>query len=73
MSERLEASRSIEGVAATGWRLELAGSTHTLWTDPADHRPLLLVADLPGEVTMETRFHFNQAFPEGLFDLPAGQ
>jgi hypothetical protein len=70
LAQLLDEEREINGVSALGWRLELSGGTHTLWVDPADNRPLLLEATLPGDVRMESVFVFDEALPEDIFALP---
>ena len=72
LAEPLDNRRDIDGIDALGWRLELAGGTHTLWVDPADNRPLRLEADLAGEVRMESVFAFDETLSPSLFELPEG-
>ena len=71
IAEPLTERRSVAGIDAQGWRLELSGMQHTLWVDPSDSRPLLLEALLGADVTMESTFAFDQALPEELFRIPA--
>lgn len=68
LADLMPATRPLDGVDARGWALELGGGRHVLWVDPADHRPLLLEAELPGGLTMETRFTFDEPLPEGVFE-----
>jgi outer membrane lipoprotein-sorting protein len=72
LAEPLDTRRDLDGVDALGWRLELAGGTHTLWVDPADNRPLRLEADLTGGVQMVSVFTFDEALSPTLFQLPDG-
>ncbi len=72
-AERLPAPLDMDGVAAEGWRLELSGMQHTLWVDPADHRPLRLDGQLGGGVRMETRFTFDEALPATIFTIPGSE
>ncbi len=67
LAEVVGQPRSLNGVHALGWSLELAGGHYVLWVDPADNRPLLLEATLPGGLSMETRFTFDEALPEDIF------
>lgn len=69
-AEPLERPRTIGDIRARGWALELAAGRHVLWVDPADQRPLLLEASLPGGLTMESRFVFDAPLSPELFRLP---
>lgn len=66
-AQPIDAPRAIDGTDARGWRLELSGTSHTLWVDPADFRPLLLEGELGAGVTMATRFVFDVPLPDDLF------
>jgi hypothetical protein len=72
-AEPLPEPMDLDGVAAEGWRLELSGMQHTLWVDPADHRPLRLDAQLGGGVHMEIRFTFDEVLPAALFAIPGSE
>ncbi|MEM7612056.1 MAG: hypothetical protein AAF270_10275 [Pseudomonadota bacterium] len=69
---RLDAPRTISGVAAIGHRLVIDGVDLTLWSRADNDQPLLLEGDLPGGLSMRTQFDFDVPMPLSLFDIPAG-
>lgn len=70
IADVLDESRTIDEIDALGWQLNLEGQSHTLWVDPADNRPLLMEAELPGGLSMAVQFRFNQVLPPRLFEAP---
>lgn len=71
VADVLDQPRLINGIDALGWQLKLEGQSHALWVDPADNRPLLMEAELPGGLSMEVQFRFNEVLPGSLFEVPA--
>lgn len=71
-ADLLAESRTIEGIAAVGYSLEIDGSTNVMWIDPADGRPLLVEAQMPGGQTMRTVLQFDVPLPENAFEIPDG-
>lgn len=67
----LEQPLQVDGIDAMGWQLNLEGQSYTLWVDPADNRPLLMEAELPGGMFMIVVFSFNEVFSAELFQPPA--
>ncbi|MGW8367654.1 MAG: hypothetical protein ACWGPN_03110, partial [Gammaproteobacteria bacterium] len=71
-ADLLAESRVIDGVTAVGYSLEVDASTNVLWVDPADGRPLLVEAQMPGGVTTRTVLSFDVPLPANAFDVPDG-
>jgi hypothetical protein len=68
----IDAPRTIAGIAARGFRLQIGGRAVELWTD-ADGLPLELNTGAAG-LTVDYRFAFDVAVAPGLLstDVPAG-
>jgi outer membrane lipoprotein-sorting protein len=70
---RLKKSKTIDGIAAQAWALQLNGQDTRLWVDPQG-MPLAMEINSPGLIRTDLRFKFNQALAPALFSAvpPAG-
>jgi hypothetical protein len=71
-ADLLTETRIVDGISAVGYALQVEGATNVLWIDPADGRPLLVEAQMPGGQTMRTVLTFDLPLPEDAFDIPDG-
>ena len=71
-AELLPETSLIDGVEARGFRLRIDDTDLTLWAERATDKPLRLEGALPGSLTLETTFEFDQPLSPALFELPAG-
>ena len=71
-AEKISDGRDVNGVIATGYRLQADGTDLTLWVEPDSHRPLLLEGQLPGGLRMQSTLQFDTDLQPSLFVVPPG-
>jgi len=64
--------RVIDGQTVAGHRLLMDGVDLTLWSNIDNSQPVLLEGELPGGLSLETRFLFDAPLEAQLFDIPTG-
>lgn len=70
-AQPLADTRSIQGVEAIGYRLDIDQTNMVLWAESATNRPLLMEVMLPGDAIMRSHIQFDQPLPENAFSVPA--
>lgn len=70
-ADKLPNTRTIDGEAATGYRLTLGQTTVDLWAATTSHKPLLMEIDLGGNATMRSRYEFDTTPPDNAFSVPS--